>query len=97
MVQKPNEDMLIVFYLLAIVIGWILLYFVVKAAVRDGLKEALSENASVDFGRSPLRNIQETIPERPANAAQKNLQKQYDKGEISFDVYQSEWNRLGGS
>lgn len=32
--------------------------------------------------------------ERQANSAQLKLQQRYDKGEISFEVYQSEWNKL---
>ena len=40
------------------------------------------------------KSIRDNKPEKPANTEQMKLQQRYDKGEIPFEVYQSEWNKL---
>ncbi|MBD0350429.1 MAG: hypothetical protein ICV65_04650 [Flavisolibacter sp.] len=74
-------------YIVGVVISWIIFYYVVKAAVRNGIREARANKEVRTF-------IGNSTPERPANPAQARLQQQYDKGEITFKEYQSQWNKL---
>lgn len=75
-----------IIYFLALVIGILIFYYVAKAAVRNGINEALA-------GKSNQTIIKENKPESVANSEQRKLQQRYDNGEISFEVYQSEWNK----
>ena len=81
----------IILYIIGVVIGWVILYYVVKAAVRNGVTEALDSRS--DNKNAPLYMVRRE-PERPASPAQLQLQQRYEKGEISFEVYQAEWNKL---
>lgn len=80
------ETFTIVLYVIGIIIGWIIFYYVVKAAVRNGIIEAQIYNQVPPIAKN-------SKPEKPANAAQVRLQQQYDNGEITFETYQSEWNK----
>jgi Tfp pilus assembly pilus retraction ATPase PilT len=66
-------------YLIAALISWIIFYYVVKAAVRNGIREARSDKEVKTF-------IGNSTTEKSANTAQTRLQQQYDKGEITFEV-----------
>jgi hypothetical protein len=79
--------LIILLYIIGVIITWFIFYYVVKAAVRNGIREARFDKESQTY-------IIEGKPERPANSEQLKLQKRYDKGEITFEVYQSEWNKL---
>lgn len=74
-------------YFIAAIVSWVIFYYVVKAAVKNGIKEARNDNTTTTY-------IQERKPEKFANPAQMKLQQRYDKGEITFEIYQSEWNKL---
>jgi len=76
-----------IFYLIAVVIGWMIFYYIVKTAVKNGIKEAHSDKETSTF-------IRESKPEIQANSEQRKLQQRYDKGEIPFEVYKSEWDKL---
>jgi len=73
-------------YIAGIILGWVILYYLVKAAVRNGIKEA-SKKESTTIPTSHDRDFF-------SNSAQLLLQKRYDKGEITFEEYQTEWNKL---
>lgn len=77
----------ILFYVIGIIISWIIFYYVVKAAVRNGIKEALPNKEVKSFNREPIHEI-------PMNDEQAKLQQRYDRGEITFEVFKSEWNKL---
>lgn len=77
----------ILLYTIGAIISWFIFYYVVKAAVRNGIREARSDKELPAY-------VRENKPEKPANAEQIKLQQRYDKGEITFDLYQSEWNKL---
>ena len=72
--------------LIGIAISWIIFYRVVKAAVRNGIREAKFNQ------QHSLQNPSKV--DSPANAEQAALNMRYEKGEISFAEFQSEWNRL---
>ena len=74
-------------YIIGAIASWFIFYHVVKAAVRNGIREARSAKEWPTY-------VRESKPERPANAEQIKLQQRYDKGEITFELYQSEWNKL---
>jgi len=74
-------------YIIGIVIIWIIFYYVVKAAVKNGIKEARADEILP-------ASFRVNKPEKPANAEQIKLQQRYDKGEITLEIYQAEWNRL---
>ena len=74
-----------IFYVIGAVFSWILFYYVVKLAVKNGIEEA-RQNKSSYSGHTNS----DSLP----TPAQIKLQQQYDNGEITFDVYQIEWNRL---
>ncbi len=74
-------------YIIGAIVSWIIFYYVVKAAVKNGIKEARNNNEVSTY-------IKNSKPERLANPEQAKLQQRYDKGEITFEVYQSEWNKL---
>lgn len=78
---------LYLFYFIGVVIGWVIFYYVVKAAVKNGIKEARGDKEIPTY-------IRDSKPEIPANSEQRKLQQRYDNGEIPFEVYQSEWNKL---
>ena len=73
--------------IIGIIISWIILYYVIKAAVRNGIKEAQPN-------KEPVTYIKEQKLEKSANPEQTKLQRRYDNGEITFEVYKSEWNKL---
>lgn len=81
-------DNLIV-YLVAAVIGLVIFYFIIKNAVKNGMIEAQEQ-----LNRKPTPPDKAAVLERPANPAQWELQKKYDAGQISFEEYKQEWNKL---
>ncbi|HNP24737.1 MAG TPA: DUF6019 family protein [Panacibacter sp.] len=69
-------------------ISWVILYYVVKAAVKNGIRETRSDKEVQTL-------IRTGSSERLANPAQLKLQQQYDKGEINFEEFKSQWNKVG--
>ena len=82
-----NTSMIYLLYIIGGIVSWIIFYYVVKAAVKNGIKESRNNNPVSTY-------IKESKPEKIANPEQAKLQQRYDKGEITFEVYQSEWNKL---
>ena len=71
-------------YLLVALISLVIFYFLIKAAVRNGMIEANAEikNSSIAF---------KTKPENKPTTEQEKLKERYDKGEITFEEYQKQW------
>ena len=74
-----------IIYVIGAVVSWILFYYVVKLAVKNGIEEARQNKAS---------HSDHTNSDSLPTPAQIKLRQQYDNGEITFDIYQSEWKRL---
>ena len=74
-------------YIIGIIISWIIFYYVVKAAVKNGIREAIHDKILPTYFR-------DNKTEKPANSEQIKLQQRYDKGEITFEFYKEEWNKL---
>ena len=77
----------ILIYIIGAIISWIIFYYVIKAAVRNGIIEARSDKNIKNFTAN-------TTPEKPVNTEQMRLQQRYDKGEIQFEEFKSQWNKL---
>jgi len=64
-------------YLIGAAVGWAIFYYTIKAAVKWGTIEAHAELKSVVTALTP---------------AQSELQKKYDKGEITIEEYKKQWD-----
>lgn len=76
--------------LLSLIIFFIILYYVVKAAVKSGLAETNQNN---DNYKSHPVSIQRPEPKN-LSASQVELQKRYESGELTFEDYRNEWNKI---
>jgi len=70
------------------IITLVIFYHIIKAAVKNGIIEARGYKEATP-------RINDIKPERQGNAEQMKLQQRYDKGEITFEDYKTEWNKLG--
>jgi hypothetical protein len=73
------------------IISLVIFYYITKEAVKNGVIEA---NNSMQFTKKESESRPDR-PEIPLNKEQKSLQLRYEKGEITFEEYKSEWNKLG--
>lgn len=80
-----DSTVLSLLYIIGIIIGLLILYYIIKAAVKNAILE--TRNAS-----EPERRV--TNLEKIPNSQQIALQKKYDNGEITFEEYKKEWDRL---
>lgn len=85
------EILTVLIYIVGVVISWVSFYYVVKAAIRNGIKEAKIDEGNIKLNTN---NYKTSTPTLQANKEQIKLQEKYERGEISLDVYQSEWNKL---
>ena len=74
-------------YVVCSIISLVIFYQIIKAAVKNGIIEARAHKEAVTYSNH-------NKPERPANTEQEKLQRRYDKGEITFEEYKAEWNKL---
>jgi uncharacterized membrane protein len=74
-------------YVVCSIISLVIFYNIIKAAVKNGIIEARSH-------KETATNSSYSKPERPANSEQAKLQQRSDKGEITFEEYKEEWNKL---
>lgn len=78
----------LILLVVSFILGMFILYFVIKAAVVNGIRDS-----------GILDRSESSLPEQnPAyykpNSAQELLKTRYEKGELSFDEYIHEWNKL---
>jgi hypothetical protein len=79
------ETSTLIYYMAGSLIGLVIFYNIIKAAVRNGIREARKD------AEPPV--IAKGIPDVKPNEKQLELQERYNKGEITFDVYKSEWEK----
>lgn len=72
-------------YILCALVGWIIFYYTVKGAVKNGIVEAR--------GITHSENGEPIKKEKPLTLMQKELQYQYDRGIITLEQYQKGWNK----
>lgn len=75
----------IILYLVIAAVSLVVFYNIVKAAVRNGIREARKDLGSP----KPVTRVEE----KPLTEKQKDLQQKYNRGEITFEEYKVEWNR----
>ncbi len=63
----------------------VIFYYLIKNAVKNGIIDAQKE-----VGNKSMLNSE---PEKTLNTKQVELQKKYDRGEIGFEEYKTEWNK----
>ena len=90
------ETSTLITYIVAAIIGWVIFYYIVKAAVKNGIREAHDDIKEVRDDKQYNYYSKVEKPGIPATPEQVKLQERYEKGEISLEVYQSEWNKLKG-
>ena len=83
---QTTEGILIV-SLVGLIFFCIILYYVIKSAIVDALKE-------VKKGKNSATTYTPAIPAPNWTAAQISLKDRYEKGEITIDEYTKEWNKL---
>jgi hypothetical protein len=76
-----------ILYIIGTIVALLLFYYVVKSAVKNGIIEAHNKIEHKTY-------LSESKAELPINSEQIRLQKQYDNGEITFEIYQAEWKKL---
>lgn len=77
----------LILWIVSFILGMLILYFVIKTAVVNGIRDS-----------GILERSENSLPEQnPAyykpNSAQELLKKRYEKGELSFEEYIQEWNK----
>lgn len=76
------------YWLVGIIVSWVLLYYIIKAAVMNGIRDSgLVQKIHDRYNESNLQENKYSI-------AELSLKKRYENGEITFDEYKSEWNKL---
>ncbi|HRO48077.1 hypothetical protein [Agriterribacter sp.] len=80
----------IIYYLIGLLIGLLIFYNIVKAAVRNGIREARKDVESPIIPKG-------SIPDTKPNERQLELQERYNRGEITFDEYRAGWDSLTGN
>ena len=84
---KTTEGILIFTLVGLLIIFWVL-FEIIRAAVRKALIEAHKINHS-----KPKENIRTSVPQADWTPKQLELQKKYEKGEISIDEYRQTWGQ----
>ena len=75
-------------YLIGLICAWLILYYTIKAAVKNGILAARAIKEDITYKSN------NTIAKRPINEGQANIQQRYNYGEISFETFQEEWNKF---
>jgi uncharacterized membrane protein len=68
---------MIIIYIISFIISCILIFFIVKYAIKSGVIESQKELQNNKIDSLTLKQIE--------------LQRKYDKGEITFEEYKQEW------
>lgn len=77
----------LIFYIIGSLIGLLIFYNIVKAAVRNGIREARKDMKVPAVAKSGT-------PEVEPNENQLELQERYNRGEITFEAYKAEWEKM---
>lgn len=84
----------LILWIVSFILGMLILYFVIKTAVVNGIRDSgileRSENSLPE--QNPVYNKPNPAYYKP-NSAQELLKKRYEKGELSFEEYIQKWNK----
>ena len=78
-------------YIIAAGISLVILYYIIKGAVKSAILEANGEIKRADILKVGIKIIDDDNPSNPKRA---ELKKMYEEGKISLEVYQTEWNKF---
>ena len=102
---KEFDDITLLFIILAaIFIYYLIWHEVIKSATKSNeinkklenqnkLLKMLLEKYGVDVSKTP-NSLKDNKKEKVPTTDQEKLQQRYDRGEITFEQYQSEWKKL---
>lgn len=76
-----------IIYIIGAIIGLMIFYYIIKTAVKDGIIEARIKNEYTSY-------VKDSKYEPAMNSEQLKLQNQYNNGEITFEEYQAEWEKV---
>lgn len=68
---------------------WAMLYFTIKAAVKNGMIEAHRFNSLPEEIQRAMLNEDSSFTNE-----QEKLKKRYENGELTLEEYKTEWDRL---
>lgn len=71
------NTIVLILFIIGPIVFFGILYFVIRIGVRDGIQDSNWKKSNED----------------ELNSLQLSLKKKYENGEISFETYQSEWNK----
>jgi hypothetical protein len=77
-------------YFIGAIISWVIFYYTIKEAVKNGILAAKQQPQS-EFSKS---QIEFSKSQSEFSKSQIELQSKYEKGQITFDEFQKEWERL---
>jgi uncharacterized membrane protein len=83
---QTTEGILIL-SLVGLLLTCIILYYVIKNAIKDAFKE-------MDQAKKISPSSEKPLPPPIWNAAQIGLKNRYEKGELTFEEYTTEWNKI---
>jgi len=70
-----------ILYILYALAFWVLLYYTIKAAIRNAIIET-----------RPIQFVEPSLADQPFNSQQNVLKEKYEAGEISWDEYVKRFN-----
>lgn len=82
-----DTQTLVIWYLISAVFTLIILYYLIKGAVRNGIIEAKTK-----LDRNDILHMHKTTA--PPNNEQQELINQYERGDLTFEAYQQKWDAL---
>lgn len=81
---QQSDVLFAILWIAACIITIVILYYIIKVAVKNAMIEAYSEI------NRPLTAVTKMTDDNIPNTAQTELQKKYDMGELSFEEYKKE-------
>jgi hypothetical protein len=82
-----STEGILLFSVFCLFVGCVILYYVIKTAIKDAHKEMDKAKRSTPVFEKPL-------PAPNWTTAQLALKSKYEKGELTFEEYTSEWNKI---
>lgn len=82
-----NDLEIIIYSLIGFILFCFILYKIIKAAIKDAHREMDEMKKMMLPPTKPLANPN-------WNSAQLSLRNKYEKGELTFEEYMAEWNKI---
>jgi hypothetical protein len=82
-----STEGIILVSILGLLFSCMILHYVIKSAIKDAFKEMAEKNKPVNSPGKP-------IPAPNWTEAQLALKSKYEKGELTFEEYTTQWNKI---